>query len=527
MSKKAPSGTQLLVITGFALSCFGILLFLWITFGGPTPFKAKSYEISIPFHEAAQLAQQSDVRISGVNVGKVKNIERDPGKLAIAKIEIDAKYAPIPADTRAILRTKTLLSETYVELSPGGRDAPMLDDGEDLPAANVARSVQIDEIFRTFDTRTRSAFQEWMQNQAIAIEGQGQALGAGLGELDTTFAEFDKLFRVLDTQEEAVTQLFKNGAIALNAFRGREGQLAELIRNSNNVFTTTAARDRDLEALFQAFPTFEDESRLTLDRLKEFAVNSDPLMRQLVPAAEQLSPTLVAFGNLAPEAKGFFEGFGKVIARSGKGFPALRKLFRDEFPPLLRAIDPFARNLNPILTGLNLYKHEITAAMANVAATFQAVTPSAKGQIHVLRALGPFTPESLATYPGRLLNNRNNAYAQPLIYNQLASGLPSFDTRQCSAGVSATLDPATAEDPAFQERVRPGEKAADKQAEKGEKETAQEAAERFLTILKRFALAGGDTTNVPAPPCTLQPPFGPINGSGGATSYQHTFEQGK
>ena len=54
MSKRAPSTTQLLVITGFALSCFGILLFLWVTFGGPTPFRAKPYEIKVPFDEATQ-----------------------------------------------------------------------------------------------------------------------------------------------------------------------------------------------------------------------------------------------------------------------------------------------------------------------------------------------------------------------------------------------------------------------------------------------------------------------------------------
>ena len=78
MSKRAPSTTQLLVIAGFALSCFGILLFLWITFGGPTPFKAKPYEIKVPFNEATQLAQQSDVRISGVSVGKVQDIDLAP-----------------------------------------------------------------------------------------------------------------------------------------------------------------------------------------------------------------------------------------------------------------------------------------------------------------------------------------------------------------------------------------------------------------------------------------------------------------
>ena len=116
------------------------------------------------------------MRISGVNVGKVQSIERNPGKLAIATVDIDDQYAPLPSDTRAILRTKTLLAETYVELTTGNRNGPKLEDGETLPAANVAQSVQIDEIFRTFNPQTRAAFQEWMQNAAIAIQGQRPGL---------------------------------------------------------------------------------------------------------------------------------------------------------------------------------------------------------------------------------------------------------------------------------------------------------------------------------------------------------------
>ena len=45
-------------IVGFALSCFGILLFLWVTFGGPTPFRAK------PYHEIAALPVTSQVLAS-------------------------------------------------------------------------------------------------------------------------------------------------------------------------------------------------------------------------------------------------------------------------------------------------------------------------------------------------------------------------------------------------------------------------------------------------------------------------------
>ena len=513
MSKKAPSTVQLLVIAGFALSCFGILLFLWITFGGPTPFKAKRYEVKIPFKEATQLAQQSDVRISGVSVGKVQDIELSPdGDRALASVYIDNKYGPIPEDTRAILRTKTLLGETYVELTPGDREAEPLDDGGALPLGNIAESVQLDEIFRTFDQKTRLAFQQWMQESAAAISGQGQGFSNALGELEPAFTEFDRLFRVLDTQRLAVGQLFRNGATTFQALRGREGQLAELIQNSERVFTTAAERDQDIEALFRAFPTFLDESRLTFDRLKEFSLNADPLMRQLVPAAEELSPTLIAFSRLAPEAKGFFEGFAPVIADASVAFPAARRFFRDEFPVLLRAIDPFLRNFNPIISGLGLYRNEIAAVMANVAATTHRTQPAnSKGvKVHYLRAMGPFQPESLATYGKRLSTNRTSAYSHPLASKSLASGLPSFDVRHCSSGITATLNPKTAENPAFNARFG-GDVA---------------KAQKFFEQLQHFAFAGQESTSsIPMPACTQQAPFNPIYGSGPATSYQQTFEQ--
>ena len=515
MSKRAPSTTQLLVIAGFALSCFGILLFLWVTFGGPTPFRAKPYEIKVPFNEATQLAEQSDVRISGVNVGKVQNIALAPnGKQALATVDIDNKYAPLPESTRAILRTKTLLGETYIELTPGDNEGPELADGGTVPEANVAESVQLDEIFRTFDPETRAAFQSWMQEAAVAINGQGQSLSYAIGEFEPTFTDLDKLFRVLDTQRVAVGQLLRNGATTFQALRGREGELARLIQSSNAVFQTTAQRDRDIEALFRAFPTFQDESRLTLNRLKAFAVNTDPLMRQLVPAAEQLSPTLIAFAKLAPEAKGFFEGLTTVIAHAPTGFPALRRLFRDDFPPLLRAVDPFLRNFNPIFTGLNLYKGEVTSFFGNIAASTNGELPeeNANGEkTHFLRAMGPLNPESVTTFGNRLTTNRNSAYSPPRWAAGLLAGLPGFNTSQCSSGITATLDPDAATSDALKERTAKGD---------------TKEAEDLFNRLKKYAFAEQSSTgSVPAPACTQQEPLNPIYGTGPATTYQHTFEQ--
>src|SRR3954464_7542209 len=123
MQKQAPTIGRVLVMAGFALSCFGLLLFLWLAFGGSIPLAPKGYRFQTSFGEATQLAKEADVRISGVPVGKVKSIETQPDGRSKAVIELKAQFAPIPKNTKAILRQKTLLGETYVELTPGDKSS--------------------------------------------------------------------------------------------------------------------------------------------------------------------------------------------------------------------------------------------------------------------------------------------------------------------------------------------------------------------------------------------------------------------
>jgi len=101
-----------------------------------------------------------------------------------------------------------------------------------------------------------------------------------------------------------------------------DDQLRGLIENSNRVFETTAARDRELQETFIALPTFERESRQTIARLDQFARETDPLVTQLRPAARELSPTLIELGALAPDLESFFQESNALIDASKAGFPA-------------------------------------------------------------------------------------------------------------------------------------------------------------------------------------------------------------
>src|ERR671934_2418765 len=143
MQKQAPTVGRIMIMTIFTLSCFGLLLYLWSAFGGPVPLKPRGYEFKASFAEATQLAQEADVRISGVTIGKVKKIELGDDGRSEATIELDEKYAPIRSDSRAILRQKTLLGETYIEMTPGTKGAPLLKEGTKLRTQNIAPTVEL------------------------------------------------------------------------------------------------------------------------------------------------------------------------------------------------------------------------------------------------------------------------------------------------------------------------------------------------------------------------------------------------
>src|SRR3954454_18127801 len=126
MQKQAPSLPRVLTMVLFALSCFGLLLFLWLSFGGAIPLKPEGYRFKVDMPEATQLGLEADVREAGVTVGHVvsKSLAGGAGNATTATVEMDAKYAPVRANARVILRQKTLLGETYLEMTPGTPGAP-------------------------------------------------------------------------------------------------------------------------------------------------------------------------------------------------------------------------------------------------------------------------------------------------------------------------------------------------------------------------------------------------------------------
>src|SRR5215218_4678186 len=434
MIKQTPSIGRIIAMVAFTLSVFAILIFLWLAFGGSVPLQPEGYRFTVHMKEAATLAEEADVRMAGVNVGKVKSKELDAGGArTIVEVQLDEPYAPIPKDTRAILRAKTLLGETYLELTPGNKAAGMLDDGGRLANAQVEPTVELDEIFTAFDPGTRQAFRDWVKELSGVIkEGRGQDLNDAFGNFEGFAVDGAKLMTVLDEQNVAVHHLVRNTGQVFGAINERRGALRELIVNSKRTFEATASRDEALAETFAIFPTFLDESKATMARLEDFSRSTHPLVNDLKGPADDLGPTVRDLGDLAPDLERLFRDLGPLIRVSRTGVPALGRTLR-EAEPLTEALHTFFPELNPILSFFNFHQTTIAAFITNAGADIAAdygTGQRGQAQMGIIEDRS-FQPYKYGAPPPDW--ERGNAYLHPNTLMR-ALKLGTIESFRCPAG---------------------------------------------------------------------------------------------
>ena len=178
--------------------------------------------------------------------------------------------------------------------------AEALPEGGTLGLAQVEEQTQIDEIFNALDDETRTAFQRWQQNAAVAIRGRSLDLSDSLGNFGPFLTDASDVLALLRRQRTQLQGLVRDTGTVFDALSERDGQLATAITGSNETFDALAAEEAALRDLFQVAPTFENEATLTFNRLDEFQRNTRPLVQDLLPVANDISPTLRSVRQLSP-----------------------------------------------------------------------------------------------------------------------------------------------------------------------------------------------------------------------------------
>ena len=211
------------------------------------PAQTQAYTLQVTLPDASGLYPGSDVEIAGARAGRVEDLKLMGGAV-LATVSIDAAHAPVHRDAKVDVRPKSLLGEKYLALDPG-RDRSTFGSGSRLPAAAVSRSVELQDVFNTFDQPTRDKLQVVIDELGAGVAGEGAIQNRGLAygrqDLDDLAATAD----VLQQKDQELKQVIASLSQVTDelAQSDRRTQLAALIKNTEDLMRELADQDAQIQ----------------------------------------------------------------------------------------------------------------------------------------------------------------------------------------------------------------------------------------------------------------------------------------
>ncbi|MFZ2529035.1 MAG: MCE family protein [Rhodococcus sp. (in: high G+C Gram-positive bacteria)] len=193
-------------------------------------------DITAYFDKAVGIYEGSDVRVLGVEVGKVISVEPQ-GDLVEVRMRVD-RGVDIPADARAAQITPSVVADRYVQLAPAYTGGETMASGAVIPRERTATPVEVDELYASIDELSRAlgpegankdgALSRFVEVGAENLAGNGDALGRSIEQLSaasrTLNSSRDDLFGTVENLQVFVSALAAND----EQVRVFNSQLAEL-----------------------------------------------------------------------------------------------------------------------------------------------------------------------------------------------------------------------------------------------------------------------------------------------------------
>ena len=259
------------------------------------------------FSRAVGLFPGSDVRILGVQVGRVDEVTPKGDKVEVV-FEYDRKYK-VPADAKAAVVAPSLVSDRYVQLYPAYTGGPVMKDRAQIGLDRTAVPVELDRISSSLDdllvalgptgANKQGAFAQALETGAKNLDGQGQkihdtnrdlskaleTLSGGRNDLFGTVKNLQTFTTMLATNDQQVRRLNSDLASVSTQLDAERDDLAAALKN--------------LAVALSEVSSFVHDNRAGLTtNLQQLASVTGTVAKQRDALAETLTNAPVAISNL-------------------------------------------------------------------------------------------------------------------------------------------------------------------------------------------------------------------------------------
>jgi phospholipid/cholesterol/gamma-HCH transport system substrate-binding protein len=303
-------------------------------------------EAEFPTAQAVVPGQGQTVDIAGVPVGEIGTVDLRNG-VAVVKMKIRKKYAPVYRDASLLLRPKTGLKDMIVEMDPGNKQAGAVNEGETIPVSQTSPDVNLDEVLSSLDADTRSYLTVLITagGEAFKQPGYSSDLRETFKRFEPTSRDIEKITKELAKRRRNTRRVIHNFRLLTEALGDKDTQLAQFVDSSNENFAAFAAQDNNLRAALRELPPTLQQAETTLGKTTTLADELGPTMESLRPTARQLGPTL----------------------------RQVRPFLRETTPIIRNQLRPFAREARPAVRELRTTASRLKPITPRLTRTFEVV----------------------------------------------------------------------------------------------------------------------------------------------------------
>ncbi|HEY2223819.1 MlaD family protein [Actinomycetospora sp.] len=349
ISQKAMPVIRLAILIVFVVVSLVFYAIFYIAAGGKLPLVAPTpYQITFQSPINKNLVNQSQVTLNGVPVGRVLSLEIANGVAQVrAGLGDHPEFAPLHQGVHAAIKTKTLINETYVDITDG--NGPPLPDQAVIPTGSVSPPVDTDELVRALPQSDRQNLSGTLQSLDKVTQGNQSGISQTFGSLGEPTRYVPAALTALSRQEMALRQLSSNTAKVLNSLDTRQGQIADLVSDADTVTKVTAGSSDDLKAVISKLPPTLSTAQAASGDLSRLGGALQPVADNLNKSSGPLNDALHQLPGTSADLRGLLPALDETLTKLP---PTLQRV--PEFAGDVQDMVPhglkFFGQLNPILS---------------------------------------------------------------------------------------------------------------------------------------------------------------------------------